>query len=249
MNVNLELTDHCNLKCRMCSQSLREEAHGAPMRFMEAATWRAALEGLRGLPDVTLCPHWLGEPTLHPDFDALVGWAFEQNGGNALFRHFKLHTNAVILPEARARLLLSLANRPDQATDTFGAVHFSIDALGEDTYAAVKGAPRRAQVYRNVTRFLALRAAAGVVRPHVHLALVVQPANAHEAEGFVEHWAATLARLGRPFALTADWPDDARDAIYLRRLNTGDQAAADRLHVEACARLGIVALPRSPGSF
>jgi hypothetical protein len=104
-------------------------------------------------------------------------------------------------------------------------------------------------VYRNVTRFLALRAAAGVSRPHAHVALVVQPGNAHEVEGFVEHWAATLARLGRPFALTGDWPADARDAIYLRRLNTGDQAGADRLHAEACARLGIAVSPRAPGSF
>jgi molybdenum cofactor biosynthesis enzyme MoaA len=249
VNVNLELTDHCNLKCRMCSQSLREEAHGAPMRFMDAATWRASIEGLRGLRDVALCPHWLGEPTLHPDFDALVAWAFEQNAGNALFRHFKLHTNAVLLPETRARLLLTLANRDDQAPDTFAAVHFSIDALGADTYATVKGAPRHAQVYRNVTRFLELRATMGPARPHVHLAMVVQPENAHEVEGFVERWAATLATLGRPFALTGDWPDDARDAIYLRRLNTGDQAAADRLHADACGRVGIPTRPRPPGSF
>ena len=34
LNLNLELTDHCNIKCRMCSQSMRDEAHGVPMRFI-----------------------------------------------------------------------------------------------------------------------------------------------------------------------------------------------------------------------
>ena len=45
MNVNLELTDRCNIKCLMCSQSMRDEAHGQPMRWMDFATWRAAVQG------------------------------------------------------------------------------------------------------------------------------------------------------------------------------------------------------------
>ncbi len=249
MNVNLELTDHCNIACRMCSQSMRDEAHDAPMSFMDFDTWRRALLGLRGLPDVSLCPHWLGEPTLHPRFDAFVEYAFAVNGGNALFRHFKLHTNAVVMPAPRARRLVRLAQARDQAPDTFQAVHFSLDAFSAAAYAFVKGAERRDRVYANTERFLAARAEAGAVWPRVHLALVVQEGNAHEVPAFVEHWSRRLSEVGAPFRLTSDWPPFDQDAIYLRRLNAGDQAAADRLHAEACRSVGLDPAARAAGSF
>lgn len=248
MNVNLELTDHCNIRCRMCSQSMRDEAHGAPMTFMDFDTWRRALSGLAGLPDVHLCPHWLGEPTLHPEFDAFVEYAFAANPGNRLFRHFKVHTNGVVLPVARARRLVRLAALPGQAADTFQVVHFSIDAWSPAAYAFVKGADRHGLVYRNVERFLEIRGAAA--RPAVHLAFVVQEGNRHEVAPFVAHWAGVLERLGRSFDRTSEWPSLDRDAIYLRRLNAGDQSAADALHRDACREVGVaVADTRLPGSF
>ena len=249
MNVNLELTDHCNLACRMCSQSLRDEAHGVPMRFLDFDTWDAALRGLAGLPDVSLCPHWLGEPTLHPEFERFVAHAFALNGGNGLFRHFKLHTNGVILPESRARALLAAAVSPGQAADTFQAVHFSVDAYSPLAYARVKGADKRELVYRNVERFLRMRASAGAAWPRAHLSIVVQEGNAHEVPAFVEHWAGILADLGQPFRVVGEWPPFDRDAIYLRRLNAGDQAAADALHAGACARVGVAVHGRADGSF
>ncbi len=249
MNVNLELTDHCNIRCRMCSQSMREEAHDAPMSFMAFGTWRKALQGLAGLPDVSLCPHWLGEPTLHPGFDAFVEYAFAQNRENRLFRYFKVHTNGVILSEARARRLVRLATAPTTAPDTFQAMHFSIDAWSPEAYQFVKGADKRHLVYKNVERFLRVRHAMGADRPVAHLAIVVQEGNHHEVDRFVAHWADLLRTLGRPFRVTADWPGFDQDAIYLRRLNAGDQAHADRLHADACTAVGIGAQARLPGSF
>ena len=242
INVNLELTDHCNIKCKMCSQSLRDEAHGVPMRFMAWETWRASLLGLEGMDDeVHLCPHWLGEPTIHPQFDRFVEYAFAKNTGNRLFRVFKLHTNGVVLGEARARLLIELANLPGIAEDTFNFVHFSLDALRPETYRVVKGADKGVQVNRNVTRFLEIRRQMGVSRPYVTLAYVVQPDNAHEARAFRDHWAGELDRLGRPWVQRYDWPSSAIDTLYFRPLNCGDQAAADRLHADVAADLGMVA--------
>ena len=100
ININLELTDICNLKCKMCSQSMRDEAHGVPAKFMEWNTWRTLLQNLSGYPDdIHLCPHWLGEPTIHPQFDLFVEYAFAENPNNRLFQEFKLHTNAIVFSE------------------------------------------------------------------------------------------------------------------------------------------------------
>lgn len=247
MNVNLELTDHCNLRCTMCSQSLREEAHGEPHRFMPFETWVRGIEGLADLPDVSLCPHWLGEPTLHPEFDRFVEHAFMANADNRRFRRFKLHTNAVILPAERARLLLRLAATPGMAPDTFEAIHFSIDAHAPETYARVKGADRRDVVFRNVERFLTLRGSAP--RPVAHVAFVVQSGNADEAGAFVDHWLPRLRAAGREPVLTSEWPPMNRDAVYLRRWNTQPQALADDLHAAACAAVGLTPSLRPAGSF
>lgn len=247
MNVNLELTDHCNIKCRMCSQSTRDEAHGAKPAFMDFDTWRRALLGLRGMKDVSLCPHWLGEPLLHPEFDKFAEYAFAANRENGLFRHFKVHTNAVILPPDRTDLLLRLAATPKLAPDTFLAIHFSIDAYSQPAYTFVKGADRREIVYRNVERFLRTRGPRA--RPVAHIAFVVQDGNHHEVKAFVDHWGAILNDLGRTWNLTGEWPPMETDAIYLRRLNIGDQAGADRLHADACRAVGIVPQARAEGSF
>lgn len=247
MNVNLELTDHCNIRCRMCSQSTREQAHGVEPTFMAFQTWRAALRGLEGLPDVHLCPHWLGEPLLHPRFDAFAEYAFAINAGNRVFRAFKVHTNAVILPPARIALLLRLAAARDMAPDTFQAIHFSVDAFSRDAYTFVKGADRRDVVYRNVERFL--RERAGAPRPVAHIAFVVQEGNRQEVRAFIEHWRRVFRELGRPVTVTGEWPSMDEDALYLRRLNAGEQRIADRWHALACAEAGIRAQPRPTGAF
>lgn len=255
IHINLELTDHCNIRCKMCSQSLREEAHGVPQRFMEWSTWRAMLRGLDGLGDeVHLCPHWLGEPTIHPRFDAFVEYAFAVNQGGRLFKEFKLHTNAVVFGEERAALLVRLANAPTTDPRCFRFVHFSIDAFSAEVYKDVKGADKREQVYRNVERFLRIRHAMGASRPYANIAFVVQPSNAQEARSFLDHWSSILDELGLPFDRTWDWPHRDRDAIYFRPLNCGEQAQADQLHARVCRELGVVGADapdrlRAAGSF
>ncbi len=238
--LNLELTDHCNICCPMCSQSLRQLAHGEAKSFMPWETWRRVLQGLESsLEEVHLCPHWLGEPTVHPDFDRMVEYAFAMNRDNRLFRTFKLHTNGVALRPERSRRLIRLAAAHNQAPDTFTTVHWSFDADSVETYQAVKGADRFQRVADNIAAFVQAREDAGVVYPTTHIAFVVQPDNAHEAESFVARWGAVLDRTGRPWELTADWPRQDRDAIYIRPLNQADQAAADALHARTCVALGI----------
>ena len=240
IHVNLELTDHCNIRCPMCSQSLRDEAHGAPKRFMPWETWKAALQGLADMEeDVHLCPHWLGEPTIHPEFDRFVEYAFAINQGNRLFREFKLHTNAVVFSEARARLLVDLANAPGQLPDTFRWVHFSIDAFSEAAYRDVKGADKRDQVYKNVHRFLDVRHKMGSEWPKVTMAFVVQPGNSFEAGEFLHHWQSALHQLNRDTRVTWDWPHEVVDTIYFRPLNTGEQVASDQLHADTVRGLGV----------
>ncbi len=255
LHVNIELTDHCNLRCRMCSQAMRSQAHGSPSGFMDWPTWRAALKGLEDMPgSVHLSPHWLGEPTSHPEFARMVEYAFAVNTGNHLFRHFKLHTNGLLLDKECATLLIRLNRQRCLAPDTFNTVHFSLDAWARRTYLNVKGVDACQRVEDNVLRFLETRHELGAHYPSVHLAFVVQQGNFGDLRPFVDGWGAVLKKLGQDWLLTCDWPPPDRDAIYIRRLNSGQQEQADAMHRRACCELGIAGtnpgpVPRAPESF
>lgn len=240
ININLELTDHCNIRCKMCSQSMRSDAHGAPKKFMAWETWQQSLRNLKGFPDpVHLCPHWLGEPTIHPRFDLFVEYAFAINHNNELFEKFKLHTNAVQFSQERGQLLLQLSQLPHLHPSTFNFIHFSIDAFSAPVYKEVKGRDCRERVYQNIIDFIDLRTTLRLEYPKVTLAFVVQPENSHEAVSFQQFWIAEFERLGLPLQQFYDWPSEESDNLYFRRLNCADQVASDALHAEVAFRLGL----------
>lgn len=244
INLNLELTDLCNVKCRMCGQAETPKVHGYQAnKFMDWATWTAAIDGLADVKDeIDLCPHWLGEPTLHPRFSEFVRYAFDHNAGNRLFRHFKLHTNGTLLSEERIETVLDCANRSDMAEDTFGFVHFSVDCYLPQTYHSVKRYDFGAQVYRNILRLLERREARGLRWPYITVAFIVLPENRREGQWFLDFWSHHFGATGRGFRTVYDWPVEHADTIYFRRLHQSDQPAADRLHREVLDDIGLLPL-------
>ena len=219
---------------------MRSDAHGAPKKFMTWETWQQSLRNLDGFPEpVHLCPHWLGEPTLHPRFDLFVEYAFAINQNNRLFEKFKLHTNAVQFSEDRGRLLLQLSQLPHVNPNTFNFIHFSIDAFSAPVYKEVKGRNCRERVYHNILDFLRLRSQMGLEYPKVTLAFVVQPENSLEAQRFQQFWMAECTQLGIPLKQFYDWPSEECDNLYFRRLNCADQIASDSLHAEVAFQLGL----------
>jgi len=249
-NLNLELTDLCNIKCRMCGQADNSKVHNLqPNSFMTWEVWKASIDSLTSYPDeVSLCPHWLGEPMLHPEFDRFVRYAFEQNEGNRLFRHFKLHTNGSLLKDRSIDTLLDCANMDSMAEDTFRFVHFSVDAWTPQVYYDIKKFDYGARVYRNIIRLLERRTERGLRWPYVTNAFIVMPENQHEAGWYLDYWRRIFERLGIEFDVFYDWPSRLVDNLYFRRLHQADQAAADRLHRIVLDRLGILALDEA-GDF
>jgi len=250
INLNLELTDLCNIKCKMCGQADNPKVHNLqPNSFMKWEVWKASIDALADYTDeVSLCPHWLGEPTLHPQFDRFVRYAFEHNEGNRLFRHFKLHTNGSLLPDGRIATLLDCANMPGMAEDTFRFVHFSVDAYTPAVYERIKKYDYGERVYKNIVRLLERRTERGLRYPLVTNAFIVMPENQHEAGWYRDFWAHQFDRLGLEWTTFYDWPSRVIDNLYFRRLHQADQPAADRLHRIVLDRLGILGLDEA-GDF
>lgn len=227
----------------MCSQAHRTEAHGVPKKFMAWEIWQKSLQNLKSFSqEVHLCPHWLGEPTLHPEFERFLEYAFQENTGNTLFRKFKLHTNGVLFAPKRGSLLLDLAQSKNQAPDTFNFVHFSVDAFSPEAYKKVKGADHQSRVFRNIQEFLAEREQRGVEYPKITIAFVIQDFNASEAITFRDFWYKEWGKYGLSLEIFTDWPSKECDNLYFRRLNCGEQEKSDRLFAETIEKLGLGSL-------
>ncbi len=229
--LQIEPTDHCNLSCSMCLPHFerREQIHGVPKGLMDLALYRRIVRGLR--EDDCRFDHvifqWLGDPSIHPGLEEMVAVAQDELYGRV--GYLRIDTNAILLtPERMKRLVQVYQRRPELPL----LVVFTLDAVTEPTYLAVKGQDALARVRRNVRSFLMERARLqGDVRLNVQLQFVVQPGNAHEAGDFVRYWDDTLRCHGRSRGYSE---------IMLKRLSVdaggAGQAEVDDLYEATCER-------------
>jgi uncharacterized radical SAM superfamily Fe-S cluster-containing enzyme len=122
----IEITDHCNLRCPICY------AESGPHRpgFRDLATVERMLDAVvanEGEPDVVQISG--GEPTLHPEFFAILDAARRRP-----IRHLMINTNG-----------LRIANEPGFAARLAGyqpgfEVYLQFDSLRDDVHQELRGA-------------------------------------------------------------------------------------------------------------
>jgi MoaA/NifB/PqqE/SkfB family radical SAM enzyme len=91
--VYIEISNVCNLQCTFCPEVDREK------RFMEPELFRTVASAVAPLTD-EVCFHLMGEPLLHPEFDAYVDFC------GRVGLSVNLTTNGILLHENRMRALL-----------------------------------------------------------------------------------------------------------------------------------------------
>ena len=229
--LQIEPTDLCNLACRMCAPHAEHwpSVHGIAKGLMPLPLYEHVLAGLvdGDCHFDHLILQWLGDPSVHPELERMVGLAGRRLGDRV--GHVRIDTNGLLLDPARLDRLLA-----EKARDVPLLVVFTIDAATAATYRRVKGREGLAKVRRAARYLLAHRGDAG--RLDVQVQFVVQPGNAHEARPFLDYWEG-LARCHPS-------PGGHLEVLF-KRLSVGGgasgQAAADRLYDEALAAAGVVA--------
>lgn len=150
LDVIIEPTAHCNLKCIICSH---HEGLKRPKGFMDMQLYRRIIEQVRGLrPRVTL--HFGGEPLLHKNLADMVRIA----RGHGCYT--RIHTNATLLTDGKSRELL------DAGLDELS---FSFDGSGKEDYERIRAGAKYEATLENITRLLSLKKARGSSRPYTIL--------------------------------------------------------------------------------
>ncbi|NLH49885.1 MAG: radical SAM protein [Myxococcales bacterium] len=187
-----EVVNRCNARCRYCNIHSPGRRPGRKflaeqLPFEVFARTVADLARL-GTDGITILAN--GEPTLHPDFDAMVRTA-KAHGLRVNF-----FTNGLLLDEARAAAVL------DSGADE---MFCTISAATPRTYAALHAAVDEAdwQTLRdNLRSFFARRRAGGKNQPTAAMVNVICGPNVREILAMID--------------LAADWGFDAFRAQLLR---------------------------------
>ncbi len=237
--LQVEPTDLCNLACGMCLPQVDRpgRVHGIPGGFMDIDLSRRIFDDLEAsdcrFDHVIL--QWMGDPALHPQLPELVGIAAARLRGRC--QYLRVDTNGVLLDPERIDALVD-AWLPSRELPLL--IVFSLDAVSDATYRAVKGADHLARVKRNIRHLVDRRARipGDDVRLNLQLQFVLQADNAHEVGAFVRYWQRFLAcRQGGPRGRRG------YDEIMVKRLSVAaggpGQAAADRLYDRATREQGV----------
>jgi pyruvate-formate lyase-activating enzyme len=116
--VYIEISNVCNLQCDFCPEVIRDK------KFMEPELFKNVARSVAPLTE-EVCFHLMGEPLLHPEFDAYVRFC------ETLGLRINLTTNGLLLNELRIQALLN----PTISQINFSLQSFEANFPGKDNGA------------------------------------------------------------------------------------------------------------------
>lgn len=169
LQLNIELTEKCNLRCIMCYRN-----YGIKVR-----------EGTLSLDDIKLLVKqfsdmhipslWLsgGEPLLHPYIQEILR-AF----GSVKPVDYWMVTNGLLLSDEMAATIIDSG---------LTWLSVSIDASAADTYKRIRGGDYQ-KLIQNIERFLSIRKEKGSKLPFLRVSFINMEENKGEENAFIEYW-------------------------------------------------------------
>lgn len=100
MHIQVELTNHCNLKCWECPNRLMKRSR----EYMYGEVWQKVMEYIDDFKPETIILHKDGEPFLHPDLNKYLSMIADIHPNCKV----DLYTNGLLLDPARIAFFTSL---------------------------------------------------------------------------------------------------------------------------------------------
>jgi radical SAM protein with 4Fe4S-binding SPASM domain len=166
-----EITNYCNLKCKMCYLNLTEEKKPAENMPMERVHYLA--EQCKDLAIPSMILSCGSECLLHPNIKEVIQ-IFKKSG----IIDFYLITNGQKLSEDISETLIDLQ---------IEMLQISLDAATEETYKKIRGGSLR-KVEENIHKFLELKKRKKSVLPFLRISFVKMQENRAETDMFFNKW-------------------------------------------------------------
>ncbi len=177
--IILEITNHCNLRCRFChfhgEKALKKRKKG----FISSKIWQTVFKDLSSLTktagEVTLCLHGAGESLLHPEFRKIL---LEARKIPCLKLGFM--TNAMLLDSSWAQFLVSLP---------VDWLWFSVDGATPETNDYYRRGARLEVIEKNIFTLIEEKERKNSSLPLLYFNMVAYPSvTSEEIEIYVNRW-------------------------------------------------------------
>lgn len=167
--INVELTNYCNQRCRLCPR----HQFTRPLGFMSREIFHRIVSECAAYP-TRLWLHFLGEPLLHRELLDFLALAHDVG-----VQELGLSTNAVSLHGRLAEGLLGVG---------LDRLECSLDANDATTYTALRGRDHFDRVVANIEAFFERKRRLGLRRPVVSLQVLLTPHNQGQLSQIVRRW-------------------------------------------------------------
>jgi radical SAM protein with 4Fe4S-binding SPASM domain len=172
MSINLETTNHCNLRCVMCPRHLTDRGFG----LMDDSLYQKLIDEIaeKG-PVVTLTLIKDGESLIHPRVHELIKYAKERKAAHRI----EIFSNAILLDEDRSIKLIEAG---------LDVLNISLDAMNSQTYKKIKGRDQYDTVVKNTVRFAQIKKEMGAKKPLLVAKFIGMTENADQLDDFKKFW-------------------------------------------------------------
>lgn len=160
VQIDIEPTTRCNLKCRMCPNPGLPREHG----FMDPALFRRIVDqSIDHTVEYHIDLH--GEPLLHRSLVEMLSYAVDKGGRVALYTNLALRNDPLIRSLALTNVDRLIVNLSATDAESYRVIH------GKDSIDTVK---------RNLTLIRAVRDRNGTVRPRLVVSFLEMEGNRHQ---------------------------------------------------------------------
>ncbi len=178
LNLDIESTNCCNLKCPMCPRTILVRDNipvnggSFEMGFMDFELYRNLIDQAVSIGVKAVKLNWMGEPTLHKRLPDMVKYAKEKGILDVL-----VNTNAVLLDEKLAAELIKSG---------LSKLLFSFDSPFKENYERIRVGASFEKVLENIKNVKRIRTEFGMDTPLTRASMVMMKENADQFNDFVE---------------------------------------------------------------
>jgi len=170
LEIAVELTNSCNLRCVMCPV----KGLTRPRGMMDARVFGRVVDECAERPEALFLPQGFGESLLHPRWESYLETARSRGVGP-----INIVTNGMLLDRARADLIVDIG---------IEAICFSIDGVDPAKYGAIRVGGDLGRVERNVRHLLRRRRERRREKPAVLVRMLRIPETEGERDPFLLRW-------------------------------------------------------------
>lgn len=176
-NVHIELTNMCNLHCKICYARNMKRSRG----FMGLELYKKIIDELSVYSKINLAPFLHGESFLHPNFLEMIKYAKKKG-----IETIAIDTNGTFLSKLSVEEILNCG---------IDSISISMHGATKDVYEKIMGGSCYDIVKKNIEDLILKKRQLGLAKPDLSLTFVLDDMNKCEINKIKDEWLEKVDRI------------------------------------------------------